>query len=804
MPARIYRCWLWAAVYALPSIAHADLAMPPDSAVVASEEIVVIGVQRDQRLTDSPISATVLNGFRLESMDIDDLETLTDRVPTLTIAKNSNASKAYIRGIGSQGNAGLDQSIATYIDHAYHPRSRDTKAALVDVQQVEILRGPQSLHLGLNASGGAIAVTTRKANPQQAEGYVRGSVGQGGAQRYTLAYNSPITENLALRGVVEHTDFDGLWRMVDALDGTTQGNGGGEQRNLYRLSARWQPNISFTADLKMERQDRAQQNPFAWQPYGCSNLYGLGLFSQAQLDSYWSRRASGTNPLRVPETCGPDFADNSLNTESPAAPYNTADFRSQENTLNLHWQKEHWDLRANTWHYDNEFSFAGNDVTHGVQAHRTLWVRDTHRMTAQDIRLEVQTSQQLRWMFGAYWHKADVAFNTGDADVRRTLQFVRTQAQQRERSLSAFSAIEWLATANLQLTLGLRWVQTRKRFAGQDEQIRINNLPGSQRANFANLVRSDATGNPRAYRSFDGQVRGAFNNRELQFSRWLPNVNVSLFLSDATLFYAKWQKGYKAGGFNFRLNGLSEDSLEFDPESVSAYEIGIKTTFLDGDLSTRIALFVSNYDDLQHNSNRGDAGEISAAVIRNAASVSSDGIEVDGGWQINPNWSLDSGVTYLHARFDAYPGADCSRLQAVLVNTALGPAAGATAAGRRCSQDLSGRTPAHAPELAGYLAANYVVPLSEDISFSTRFEWVYSDAFYTSPHADELRRQAAYHKFNARISLRPSDDRWEMGLLLKNLTNRLTARQLGQDGDAAVSALVDTPRQAILQMQWNW
>lgn len=784
----------------------ADLTRAEEPFSSVLDEVVVTAEQKNQPIEEVPVSVVILEGRYLESMGITNLAQLTERLPAVTISRNSNASKIYIRGVGSQGNAGLDQTVSTYIDKIYHPRSRDTKTALVDIEQIELLRGPQSTYLGLNANGGAFAIETRKANLDRAEGYARISAGTDDAQRYTLAYGFPASETIALRGVLDISRFDGYWRMVDPQTGERTGTGGGLQRQLYRVSARWQPRDELVVDMKIEKQSSDRENPFAWQPNGCNNLYGLGLSTQVGLDDFWTRTgAPEANPLSVPVTCRDTFSDNTLNEDSPAAPNNRAYFDGRENSINLRWRFDSWRLLANTGHYENKFSFEGNDVTHGAPAHRVLWIADSSRLTSQELRVESDTDNDLGWMFGGYWHSSEVSFLSGDADGRgRNLQFTRGTASQDERTLSIFGSLNWRFREAWAMEAGLRWVESKKTFSGTDERIRPNNLPGPQRSEFTDQVLSDLSGNPANYAIYSGEIRGEFDDQKNTSSQLLPSLVLTYALASKSHAYLKWQRGYKAGGFNFRLSGLDDTTLTYDDERVSAYELGLKGLYFDERVRLGIALFVADYEDMQHNSNRGDAGEISAAVIRNAAAVSSDGVEFDLAWQIDPHWRMDLSVTWLQAIFDEYPGADCTRFQAVVANTSIGAQYGAEANGNRCAQDLSGAQTPHAPEFSGVFALTLDRPLSGALGIQSSVEWVHSDEFFTSPHADAIRRQSKFDKFNGRVALYDLNNRWSLNLTVNNITNELTSRQLGQDGNAAVSALVDSPRHAALQLQVNF
>ncbi|MEM9533806.1 MAG: TonB-dependent receptor [Pseudomonadota bacterium] len=781
-------------------LALAAAAMEPSRATL--EEVLVTARKRPEPLLSVPVSVAVIDADFLELRSLNSLESLSALQPGLDISRNSAAGKVFLRGVGSQGNAGLDQSVSTYVDDVYHGRSRSTKAGLVDVDRIEVLRGPQSIYLGLNASAGAVAIHNRAAELNEQGGYLRARVGADSAAGATLAYNVPLGDRAAVRLVADYADLPDFWTMV-APDGQALVDSGGGEAQTYRVSGRWAPTQSLQVDLKLEHQDIVRDNPYAWQPGRCGNLYGLGLADQAQLDAFWAATGSAqASPLRVPLVCRDDFATGEFDGRSPASPFNRSDFLSQESRLALRYELGTVDLVATTGWFDHDFGFRGNDLTHGAPQHRIFWVADDSRQTSQELRLESAGDGRRQWVAGVYGHRGRADFESGDADGRNNPQFVHNLARQEETTVSAFAAYSRELSDRWTLGAGLRWIRTRKSFAGLDERATRGSVGGALRDQLAAQVLADVVANPAAYAVYPTQVRGQFDDQRRTFDEWLPSIDLQYQPRPGLMTYYSWTRGFKAGGFNFRLSGVDESTLSFASETVSAHELGVKGQFLAGRLDVAAALFVSDYRDLQQNSNRGDDGVISAAVIRNAARASSDGLELEARWRLNERWQLEGTMVWLDAQFDDYQGADCTRFQSVVSRTDVAAAFGAERNGNRCSQDLSGGRLTSAPELASRFGVAYEQPLRGSLSLRAQADWVYSDEFFTSPHADPLRRQPSFSKYNLSVSLLSTQ--WQLDLLATNLTNELTARQLGQDQDAAVSGLLDDPRQVFLQYRFNF
>ena len=768
------------------------------------EEVVVTAWKREQPLDKAPLSLAVLSGTRLHAWAIDDLEAITALQPGLDISRNSNATKVYLRGIGSQGNAGMDQAVSTWIDDVYHGRSRQLMAMLADVERIEVAKGPQSAHLGMNASAGAIAIQTRRAHPGVNEGYIDVTAGERAHHRVNAAWNLPLGESFAVRAVASLTELDGDWDMVDPVTGNKTGNGGGLQARLGRVSARWQPGPGLTIDLKSELQTGDRVNPFAWQPGGCGNLYGLGLGNQAELDVYWqSVDGAGANPFAVPATCSASFTDNRIDHRSPSRTGNRSSYDATEHAARAAWGGGKVRLVLNLGQFETRYLNSGNDLAHGTAVSRRLWISDDSDQASAELRIESIADDQSQWLAGLYWHDGNARFGSGDADGRNrnNPQFIHTLAHQTEVVESVFGTRSIGLAPAWTLSAGLRWTRTTKRFSGVDERIRANTVAAPQRTAFRTQVLDDLSANPAAYHEFGRRERARFEDASRREEEWMPSLNLQWAFTDTTLAYYAWQRGGKAGGFNFRLNGLDATTLEFDAKSVSAHELGIRGLAAQGRLRFGIAAFVSDYRDLQQNTNRGDDGLISAAVIRNVAAASSNGLEFEVAWQPSDRWRLDWSGTLLDARFDDYAGADCTRLQATVAATNIAALFGAMQENGRCAQDLGGARTAHAPRWSSRLGVGYETPAWFGTTLATTLEWFHSADYFTSPHADPLRSQQAFDKFNLRLQLAGASLRWEVALVVTNLTDELTARQLGQDGDAGVSALLDAPRRAFAELR---
>lgn len=760
--------------------------------------------KHSQPYIEVPVSAVVIDGRDIALANTAALQSLTTNIPAVFAAPNSQSSKLFVRGVGSQGNAGMDQAVSVYIDDVFHSRSRMIKGALFDVQSVEILKGPQGTHFGLNTTAGAYVLRTNQAELNSAAGHVSLIYGDNDQLAVQYAKDHALSNDFALRTSLKASTDDGYWTMLDQQGNKTADSGTNE--HALRLSALWKISDILDARARVEYQNIDKDNPFAWQPGGCNNLYGLGLSNQNEINAFWASTGSAdNNPLRIPGTCREQFNDNQFDNHSPASPFNQSEFEYLTGVLQLTWQWSDLQLISNTAWFDMQYGFEGNDLSHGTSSQRLFYSTDENAQFSQELRLQAQLLPDLLFTAGGYWHRSETDYQTADADGRnrQNPRYVQSIAQQTETRTSLFTALEWQFWSDLTLDLGYRWSQTDKDFDGKEQRIQFNQLPDAQASAFSDTLFADVTAAPEQYNEFNFRTTAEFNGRDTDFVDQMPSVTLIYEASPELMTYYKWSKAAKSGGFNFRLNNLADTDLVYDPEEAIAHELGLKILAMQGQLQFEMAVFNSNYSNLQQNSNRGDDGIITGATIRNIAKAEANGVELNAKYHFNQHLSLSLMASWLDANFVDYQGADCTRLQSVVSRTDVAAQFGATRNGQACSQNLSGADMHMAPDFSGFTEVEYIFEPVADYQLLSGVQWFYSDGFFTSPHADPLRYQPHFNKLNLHATLRPNNANWQLSFVMKNLTDKLTSRQLGQDGNAAVSGLIDPPRHWSLNFHYD-
>lgn len=244
-------------------------------------------------------------------------------------------------------------------------------------------------------------------------------------------------------------------------------------------------------------------------------------------------------------------------------------------------------------------------------------------------------------------------------------------------------------------------------------------------------------------------------------TNFAPLFNVKWNVNDDVMAYATISKGFKGGGYDFLSpfpQASADDVFEFDKEQVLAYEVGAKMSLLDGAAEMNIAIFRSEFEDLQVSALA--PGGVINFFVDNAAEATSQGVEIDTRWQVTDRLFSALSIAYLDSAFDKFDNAACYALQTTgCVNGA---------------QDLGGTDLQFAPDISANLHAEYVWPISNSLEGLAALDVSYTDEYSLASDGDPLMMQDSFAKLDARFALRSADGNWEIALLGKNLTDEET------------------------------
>ena len=675
------------------------------------EKVVVTAQKREQSLQDVPISVSVTTGERLDEFSIGGLEELSASIPNVTIAENATQDSVTIRGIGSGANQGFEQSVGTFIDGVYFGRGRSSRSPFLDVQRVEVLKGPQGVLFGKNTIAGALNITTRKPT-DEFEGSLEAQYFEGDdSYGVTGIASGPLTERIAGRAVLKYSDASGF------MDNRATGDDDPEiKETLVRLALAYDASDRLRLDLKGEMSSydvdgrqiqMLEGGPFREMFEAVDPNYEQKLdYKRSTNNPVFGRDYDNTDAGNVTATVRYDFDAFSLVSITAYTGY------EYDNNIPASWVAN---LDTAAKRYDEE-----------------------HSQFSQEFRLESAGGDAFDYILGVFYQTEEIDhvqyfdFDTAQAiaDGFPLPPFVGRQTfdlEQDTDSYAAFGQLTWHVTDRLHATAGLRYTKDEK------------DLDYSQQTSGALPFPSYTLSDSRS----DSDVT--------------PSFNVLYDLWEDGMVYASYSEGFKSGGFDF------ESGDQFDEETVEAWEAGVKSRLADGSVELNAAVFRSEFSDLQVAAWNG-----TAFVTSNAAEAITQGIEIDGRWQISQRWLLSGAVAYLDAEYDSFPAAVCTAGQQTqwAIDTGQSPAS--------CSQDLSGKDLQFSPEWSGSVSLEYRRDLSGDLRFTGILGVDFTDDYYSALDLEPLSLQDAYAKLNARLQL-ASYSGWSVALVGKNLTDEETS-----------------------------
>lgn len=774
---------LVATSHALAQVANQETpAQPPTSAAASdgkaldqasdTRDIVVTAQRREQRLQDVPVAVTITTGAALLENNIRDLADLSVRLPNVKIQSAVLSDSINIRGVGSGYNAGFEQSVATFLDGVYRGRSRAARASLFDVDRVEVLKGPQTTFFGANAIAGALNITSRK--PSQTFEYnASGSYAPAdGEYNAEVGVGGPLTDSLSARLATRFNGMDGYY-YNDQL----QEHGPHLRDWTGRLSLRWQPTSGLTSDLRIDGVHNRDKGTYNGELIGCPPAAEYGAARGVCLQ--YLNAYNGVTDNRF------DYHAAGQESHSDYDMFETA----WTNQLDI---GDHT-VTSTTSYFDHKVDILTQTMPlpiggNGQNALQPFRMIENYNQFSQELRLQSPTSGRLSYIGGLYFQRGDLesrrfstfyyaSFGASAAPYYTATSPIARYGRldQIDTTYSAFGSAAYDFTNWLTLNVGARYSIVRKKgarflqlgVAGSDPGPETF-VPGVEEAQ---VLVGRAT----------GIVRGDYADKTRTDKAFMPSANLQFKITPTTNAYISFARGFKAGGF-----GDSDQIVRFDPEYVDAYEIGFKGSLFDRMISYNIAMFRSNYDDLQEASSIVQTNGSILQTIANVAQARSQGLEVGGTLRLSRMLSFNTDLAYLDSTYLNYRGAPCTILQSLTPN---------------CTQDLSGKQRSFAPKYSGNLSADLTVPIESrnEVRFSPSL--YFTSRYFQQPNGDPLTSQDGYIKYDARVSFGPKDRAWEFAVIGKNLSDKKTGsfRQPLGTSPGGYYILSERPRAVILQ-----
>lgn len=693
------------------------------------DEITVTARKRAESLQDVPISISTISNQKLEDLGLQTLESVTAYIPGVTIGEAVVSTNLFVRGIGSGVNQGFEQSVGVFVDGIYMGRGFQARAPFLDLERIEILKGPQSILFGKNTVAGALNIVTARPT-DQFEGKITALYEPDhGEQALSAVLSGPFSDTLSGRLAVRASSLDGY--MKNTLSGNDDPR---EDETVVRGSVRWMPtdNLELNAKYETGRFDVDGR---------VSQALSLDAPTLVLFQSF-DPLADGTfNETRSIGGVGPLFAAE-FNYAEVDNFVTTIDYTLGEHTLTSVTGYSGYD-----YHEVAEGDFSPLDTANQDT------VQDFEQWS-QEFRVVSPADRQFRYVLGLYYQDAKL-----DSVVRVDLDLTQLLGApiigsrhntflQDATTIAAFFEGTWDLTDRLTLNAGFR-------YSNEEKDVRKQQI-------LAEL----GTGIPDP-----DTLLGAlgWTNHTLTDSRSESQVSLSVSLqfeaTDNIMTYLSASTGFKGGGYDEARADGDPDLFEFEEETVVALEAGAKMTLLDGAATLNVAIFNSTFEDLQVSTFEGIN-----FIVGNAAEATTQGIEIDGTWRATDALTLGGALTFLDVEFDSFPGAACYANQTVAEGCVGG------------TQDLAGGKLQFAPEISANLNAEFVTPIGESLQFSTRVDVNYSDdvLLANDNDPDPAQSQSSFTTIDARLALASENGTWAIAVIGRNLTDELI-RSWGND-----------------------
>ncbi len=698
--------------------------------------VTVTAQRREENLQDVPLSVTAADAKILSELRVDNIENLSLLTPSISFRKTniaSSSSNIQIRGIGTTGNARVfEGAVGVFIDGVYRSRSGQALSNFLDVETLQVLRGPQGTLFGKNTSAGALLITSVDPSFDKIEGFAEASYGNYNATSLKGAVNLPINDWAALRIAGVHYEEDGF------LDNPNGGTLNDVKRDGLRATLALEPSSDLSIRLIADYSKQDDECCYGTVDSFDGPLQGFidsltaanGLTPPSHNPSDFEAVTNPATPNKVTDkglTMLVDYQTDAGTLKSVTAfrQYNVdqvqdADF-SGATIMDL-------DERFKSDFFSQEFTFSGE--TRGkLNANYVIgmYYSDEDLDMGRDLRHGAQA--QLYW---------DTAFSgvlpAGFVDASPGL-FTVENFKGKAESFALFTHWDVELNDKWNLIVGLRYTEDEKTGSFSNPYFRSPLDPLAIAGVMPGLEYEEEFA--------DEAVTGTLS---LQYR---PNNNAML--------YASYNRGYKAGGVNMDVNAAGVPgnfgSPLYNPETIDAFELGAKLDWLDGTARTNIAFFYNDIQDLQVAQFLG----LQFAIV-NSPSAEVTGAEIEQTYAVNEFLTASASATWLEtADFgdDAILGiADPTRPE-------LG--------------GLSGRRFSTAPELAAQASLNMDYPLTSSIYLTGLAQLQYTDDVYTNT-ASNLT-QKAVTLVNANIGLDFDAHNVTVSAFVRNLTDEVYVAQ---------------------------
>ncbi len=727
---------------ALATQVQAQQSSTDDETAGMLEEVIVTATKREASLQDLSMSVTAIGMEALERAQITDLSRLETMVPGLQYASSGNESRLALRGT-RQNNVGTEaeQAVGIFEDGVYVPTSTQAMGSYLDINRIEVLRGPQGTLYGRNTFGGTINIITNDPQMDEFSGSVMALYGDYNRIKVEGVVNMPVTDTFALRLAALSDNHDGY--IINTWVPGTSDDLNDRDDTVVRLSAKWLATENFTAKLKVTYNDRKGNGSAIWGYQQIGGYIDGELFPGHQFLPPDATENSDQGPWRI--------ARNQAS---------AADIENKVYTLSLDWDFPGFATLKfignitemdGEQQYDSDYSDGGDAENNGF----TGWIsaQDTW---STELQLVSNTDGPVDWMAGVYFYDQTANWNWQYlVDGEFIIPHWDDHGDYLSDSFGVFANATFSLSDRTRLIGGLRYAEDTKK---RKDLLDWAFFPPESIPNSGDEGKWDKT---------------------------LWKAGIEFDINEDMMTYFTASTGYRAGGINPVIEGVP---INFDLEEVIAYEVGLKSVLLNGGMTLNIAAYYNDFSNMQAQS----FAALEAGVFEfteNGGAVDVTGIEVEMNWVPggNSNWHV---------------GAQLALMDAEIGNYQIGKIFGVGDLGGRQDLDdpdalflsLKGMRPAMSPEFTLGSQVSYNWALDNNSVITPYVQVYYSDSYYGFDLNMPGNKQDSYAKWDLRLMWDSPSGAIHLNAFVLNVT----------DEEVFTRALIFNPTPTVGSIQANW
>ena len=778
---------LFAAALAAAQSAQTTGARATDGdAAVELEPVTVTARRTAESLQSVPVSVVAITKLELENNDATDLSKIAELAPQVIIGETATGPGAVlaIRGISSGiSDSGLDQSVLVVVDGVPLSRGRVITLSTFDMQQVEIMEGPQALYFGKNSPAGVISLTTVDPTAQLG-GYVKAGYEFVADESYAEgAIAGQVVPTLEARLAVRADYLDGWINNVATAvpdpfhPGVTDpgaiagGHQPGGNETAGRLTLLWTPTDNFDAKFKLTLDQQSQNGGNAYgEPFCIGNVTPTVLGAPVPQINCQKNMVTAISGLAAV------FAGN-FPYGNDGKPYQDMNLTLASLTLNE--RLNGVSLTSTTGFYDQSISDAGS---YDWSPYGAIYQseHEHYQLETQELRANTTFSIPVNFMAGFYfehsdrpWFNAPDLFSAGINPSVNNYTTVESSAETVSTTYSGFAQFRWNIIPTVELAAGARYTHDTK-------SLNIENTANNPVAPYLGINLYPQDQNLHAPYSDDNLSPEATLT-------WHPGTDETL--------YGAYKTGYKAGGLSnpdILVATSTPGNLRFGPESSKGGEIGYKADLLAHTLRIDLTGYFYNYDGLQVASY--DPTTLSFP-IGNASKARTEGVEATLQWLATRSLSFNGSFGFNRARYLSFPGASC-----YVAQTAAQGCIGGV-------QSLAGQQLNLAPNVTFDVGGDYRVNFASDWMANLTIDGAYTSSYQTAGDNNPGGIQPAFWRLNAAIHVGPQSGHYDFAVIGRDLTNSYylvstTSQTAG--GPQQFDGIFARPREVALQATYHY